>query len=220
MVRSFRFSNASLIMILALGLITLSCGGSYSAPSGGQTKSLTDVSLYAQLAPSIPVNGNLKLIAYGTYGDPAGANPYSKDVSSTATWTSSDEFVATVTMGQVIGTGIGSVAITAKLGGHSGVTTVVVGLTPDIAITPDGTGTFSLSQPQQQFFANATYSDSTVLDLTNYVMWSSTPTGIMKFDDPYGMQPGLATFTSTGTATITATLKPGEEGSLTVTVGP
>ncbi len=207
-------------MILALGLITLSCGGSYPAPSGGQTKSLTNVSLYAQLAPSIPANGNLKLIAYGTYGDPTGANPYSKDVSSTATWTSSDESVATVTMGQVIGTGVGSVAITAKLEGHSGVMTVVVGLTPDIAVTPDGTGTFSLSHPQRQFFANATYSDSTVLDITNYVTWSSTPTGIMKFDDPYGLQPGLATFTSTGTATITATLKAGEEGSLTVTVDP
>lgn len=178
------------------------------------------MSLYAQLAPSIPANGNLKLIAYGTYGDPTGVNPYSKDVSSTATWTSSDESVATVTMGQVIGTGVGSVAITAKLEGHSGVMTVVVGLTPDIAVTPDGTGTFSLSHPQRQFFANATYSDSTVLDITNYVTWSSTPTGIMKFDDPYGLQPGLATFTSTGTATITATLKAGEEGSLTVTVDP
>jgi hypothetical protein len=42
----------------------------------------------------------------------------------------------------------------------------------------------------------------------------------MKFDDPYGLNPGLATFTLTGTATITATLRAGEEGTLTVTVDP
>ncbi len=42
----------------------------------------------------------------------------------------------------------------------------------------------------------------------------------MKFDDPYGLEPGLATFTSTGTATVTATLRAGEEGSLTITVDP
>ncbi len=45
----------------------------------------------------------------------------------------------------------------------------------------------------------------------------------MKFDDPYGLQPGLAAFISTGTATITATFSPGSveaAGVLTVTVEP
>ena len=221
MIFSFRLSSSSLMIVLALLVITTACGGSYSnsSPSGGQAKPLTNVSVYPQSAPSIPVSGSVKLTATGTYGDPAAANPY-KDVSSTATWTSSDEAVATVTKGQVTGTGIGSVAITAKLGGYSAATTVVVGLTPNIAITPDGAGTFSLSKPQRQFFANATYSDSTVLDLTNFVTWSASPTDVMKFDDPYGLEPGLATFTSTGTATITAYLRVGEEGNLTVTVDP
>ena len=217
MILSFRLSNASLMIVLALGVITTACGGGYS--TGGGPAPLTDLYVYAQSAPSIPVGGIVKLIANGKYGDPAAA-VQNKDVTSTATWTSSDDAVATVTMGHVTGTGTGSVAITAKLGGHTAVITVVVGLTPNIAVTPDGTGTFSLSHPQQQFFANATYSDSTVLDLTNYVIWSASPAGVMKFDDPYGLEPGLATFTSTGTATVTATLRAGEEGSLTITVDP
>jgi hypothetical protein len=73
MILSFRFSSASLLTVLALGVITVSCSGGSSTPSGGQAQSLTDVSLTAQSAPL-------------------------------------DDAVATVAMGQVTGTGIGSVA--------------------------------------------------------------------------------------------------------------
>ena len=219
MILSLRCGSASLMIVLALVLITSACGGGYSSPGGSHAKPLTGISLYAAAAPSIPSGGTVKLIAYGTYGDPAGADPY-KDVSGTATWSSSDEAVATVTRGQVTGAGVGSVAITAKLEGYSATTNVIVGLTPTIVITPDGTGTFNLSHPQRQFYAIATYSDNTVLSLTDYVTWSASPPGVMKFDDYYGLFPGLATFTSTGTATITATLREGEEATLTVNVEP
>jgi hypothetical protein len=222
MILSFRYSYASLMIVLALAITTTACGGSYpthSTPGGGQANSLTGLTLQAQSAPSIPANGTVKFIAYGTYGDPlSGGAP--KDLTSTATWTSSDEGVATVVTGVVTGTGAGSVAITAKLGSYSDVKTVVVGLTPTIAVTPESTTPFNLSNPQRQFFANATYSDGTAMDLTNWVKWSASPTSVMKFDDPYGLQPGLATFTSTGTATVIATLRAGEEGNLTVTVDP
>lgn len=221
MILSFRGSSASLMIVLALVLSTTACGGGgYSNPGGSHAKPLTGVSVYVAAAPSIPLGGTVKLIAYGFYGDPAGADPYKKDVSSTASWSTSDEAVATVTRGQVTGAGVGSMAITAKLEGYSATTTVVVGLTPNIAITSEGAAAFSLSHPQRQFFANATYSDSTVLNLTDYVTWSASPPGVMKFDDPYGLLPGLATFTSTGTATITATLRAGEEATLTVNVEP
>jgi hypothetical protein len=191
-----------------------------STPSGGgQAKPLTNLSVYPQSLPSIAASGTAKLFAIGTYGGPA--DEFTKEVTSSATWASSDEGVATVTMGQATGTGVGSVAITANFGDYSAATTVVVGLTPKkIAITSDGPGAFSLSQPKRQFFASATYADSTVLDLTNFVTRSASPTGVRKFDDPDGLEPGLATFTSIGTATITATLGAGEEGNLTVTVDP
>ncbi|MGA9797744.1 MAG: hypothetical protein WBQ68_01945 [Terriglobales bacterium] len=219
MILPFRFSDVRMMIVLALGITTTACGGGYSTPrTGGQAKPLTNLSVYPQSSPSIPVGGTAKLFAIATYGGPAAE--FTKEVTNSVTWTSPDEGVATVTTGQVTGTGVGSVAITAKLGSYSAATTVVVGLTPDITITSDGAGTFSLSQPQRQFFAAGTYSDSTVLDLTNFVKWSASPAGVMNFDDPDGLEPGLATFTSTGTATITATLKAGEEGNLTVTVDP
>jgi hypothetical protein len=148
MIVSVRLSKASLMIVLALGITTSACGGGYSSPSGGgQAKPLTNVYVYAQSAPSILVGGRVKLIANGEYGNPDAAN--TNDVTNTATWTSSDEGVATVTMGQVIGIGVGSVAITAKLGGYSAATTVVVGLTPNIAVTSDGTGTFSSACPNR-----------------------------------------------------------------------
>lgn len=220
MVLSFRFSNASLMIVLALGITTTACGSGSSTPSGGgQTKPLTNLAVYPGSLPSIPVSGTAKLFAIGTYGGPAAE--FTKEVTNSATWTSSDENVATVTMGQLTGTGVGSVVITAKLGGYSGATTVVVGLTlKNIAVTADGSGPFSLSQPERQFFANATYADNTVLDLTNFVTWIASPTGVMRFENPDAFEPGAVTLTSTGTATITATLGEGEEGTLTVTVGP
>ena len=44
MIVSFRLSNASLMIVLALGITTSACGGGYSNPSGGgQSKPLRSV---------------------------------------------------------------------------------------------------------------------------------------------------------------------------------
>ena len=219
-----RFNGASFSILLASVVIATACGsgysspsGSQSSPSGGQPRTLTDVSVYSVTAPSIPVGEKATLVGIGIYG--TAANPYQRnDVTNSATWTSSDPTVATVTKGIVSGIAVGSATITATFEGRTGSTTVVVGLTPNLTITPSGT-TFSLSIPHQQFSATATYSDGTVLNLDAFVGWSSSPTGILEFEDDYDY-PGLATFIATGTTTLTATLRPGEAGSLTVTVGP
>jgi hypothetical protein len=162
------------------------------------------------------------MTAQGTYGDPASANTTYKDVTKSATWSTSDEDVATVAAGVVNGTDLGSATITATLEGKTASSVVVVGLAPDISVTPFDPGAFSLSHPSRQFVATAKYLDGTVLDLTNWMKWSASPSGIMEFDDPYGLQPGLATFISIGTVTITATVKSEAEaeGVLTVTVEP
>ncbi len=115
---------------------------------------------------------------------------------------------------------MGSAKITGAYGGKTDSVTVVVGLAPTMTVTPDSSAAFQLSQPQRQFFVNATYTDGTQLDLTGFVIWTSDPIGVVRFDDPYGFSPGLATLISAGTTTITATHRPGEEGSLSVTVDP
>ncbi len=215
-----RFRGATLFALSFGVLFTFGCGG-YSSSSGGQSNSLTSIGVYAQTAPSIPVSGSVKLIANAAYGDPAISNTYTdKDVTGVATWVSSDTNVATVAQGSVTGVGPGTAEISASLGGQKGSTKVIVGLPASIIITPQDNAKYNLSHPSKQFLATATYSDGTSLDLTNYLTWSANPPGVMKFDDPYGLEPGLATFLSTGTATINGNLRPGEEGNLTVTVDP
>jgi len=71
--------------------------------------------------------------------------------------------------------------------------------------------------PKQLFFAIATFSDGSTLDITDYVTWSSNPSGVVSF---YIYDEGDATFIGTGTTTIAATLSTGEAGTLTITVVP
>ncbi len=59
--------------------------------------------------------------AVGTYSDQT-----TEDITSTASWTSSQASVATVQGGAVIGVGAGTASITASLSGITGKTTVTV----------------------------------------------------------------------------------------------
>jgi Bacterial Ig-like domain (group 2) len=232
-----RIGDASLVVVLASIMSTLACsGGSFSSPITPPTtlpsepppatlpsEPPTQLIVFPVSPPSIVLHGAVTMKALGTYGDPGSANPTSIEVTKFATWSSSDEDVATVVAGVVNGTDLGSATITATIQGKTASSAVTVGIQPDISVTPSDLGAFSLSHPNRQFVATAKYIDGTVLDLTGWVKWSASPEGIVKFDDPYGLQPGLATFISTGTATITATFKPGAveaEGVLNVTVEP
>jgi hypothetical protein len=146
-----------------------------------------------------------------------------KDVTSSATWSSSDTAVATVNNGLVTGTGIGSATITAALDGKTGTAVVVVGQTLTLEVTPVTPETFSLSaNPDQHFQALAHYSDGSTLDLTHYTTWSSSHTGVLAFYDPsdYTHEPGEALLVSPGTTTVTATLDIEHVGSVSVVVLP
>ena len=212
-----KFSNTSLAIALASAVASAACGGGYNNSNPGANQNSFDISVYAHSYPSIPVNGTVEVLADGYYGP----NHDYRALTSTATWATSNNAVATVDKGQVTGIGVGSSLITATADGKSGSITVVVGLTPTIAVVPPGTG-FSLSaHPQQQFSAQAAYAGGTTLDLTWWVTWSSSAKAVLVFpDDPYGLNPGLATLLTAGTATVAATEPGGETGSLDVTVVP
>jgi hypothetical protein len=172
-------------------------------------------------APSIAVAGTVQVSANASYQVSA-TEISDKDVTSSATWSSSNAHVATVNKGLVTGTGIGSATISASLDGKTGKTLVVVGQTATLDITVIGNGAFSLSAPDQQFKASASYSDGSVLDLTAYASWTSSAPEVLKFYDlsDYLHGPGEAALLTTGNTTITATLEAGEVGSLDVTVVP
>jgi trimeric autotransporter adhesin len=212
------------LLALLLPILTLAgCNGAYSGTSSGTNYPyLSGVTLQPGAAPSIAVAGTVQVGANGAYQDSATEISYN-DVTSSATWSTSNGAVATVNKGLVTGTGIGSATITASLNGKTGTTTVVVGQTPTLDVTPTGTGTFSLSaNPDQHFQVSASYSDGTVLDLTIYATWNSSVPGVLKFYGPYDYthDPGEATLLATGTTTITASLDSGDVGALDVTVIP
>jgi trimeric autotransporter adhesin len=212
-----RNARLAVLTLLLLILAIVGCGGGYPNPT--QTSDpLVAIFVNASSVPSIAPGETIQLGASGGYPSSAPGGISYKDVRKSATWSTSNAAVARVDKGLVTGTGVGSVTITATLGGQTGSATVVVGLSSTLAITPTGADPISKSAtPGQQFIAQATYSDGTVLDVTNFGTWSSNPTGIVTF---YSYFPGDATFVATGTTTITATFSTGEAPTATVTVVP
>ena len=205
------------VLTLLLPILAIAgCGGGYPNPTQASNP-LVAIFVNANSLPSIAPGETIQLNASGGYRSSPTEVSY-KDITNSATWSTSNPAVATVDKGLVTGTGIGSVTITATLGQQTGPATVVVGLSSTIAITPTGAEAFSKSAtPQQQFIAEATYSDGTVLDVTDFGRWSSNPTGIVSF---YPYFPGDAAFVATGTTTITATFHSGETPTATITVVP
>jgi len=221
---SIRKAVAALLAHLLPLLTLVACNSAYNGTTGKGAKYpfLSTVSLQPGSSPSIALAGTVQVNANAAYQVSATEIRYN-DVTSSATWSSSNDSVATVSKGLVTGTGIGSATISASLDGKTGEALIVVGQTATLDITAKGTGGFSLSaNPDQQFQASASYADGNVLDLTIYAIWTSSMPGVVKFYDPYDYThgPGEATLLATGTTTITATLDSGEVGTLDVTVVP
>jgi len=165
---------------------------------------------------SLPVGLSLLLKATATYADQS-----TQDVTATATWTVLDSSVATVgnagsAAGQVTGVKIGSTTVTATLSGLNGSATVTVAQPNlvSISVAPDTT-TVSAGNTQA-FTATANYDNSTTLDITTQVTWSSSNIAVAQVSNAAGSN-GVATSLTAGTATITATYS-GANGTATLTV--
>jgi hypothetical protein len=197
-------------------LILTSCGGGYQNVNQSRfQKSLAQIQVITSGGPSIQIAGTVVLSASAVYQ--ISPNSFSNtDVTKSATWTTSDPAIATVSNGIVTGTGIGSVTISAAFGGKSGTMTVFVGLTSYITISP--AGPFRLSGASGlTFYATETFSDGSTVDVSGPAFWDSSSGGVISI---YPFLGGDATLVGTGTTTITATLSTGEVGTLTVTVVP
>jgi len=175
--------------------------GSGQPGSGGQPvpATLSGLSVTPN-ATSIAATSTVTLHAMGSYSDGS-----SKDLSSSATWTSSNSNVATVsTSGVVTGVASGAASITAKSGtftnsaaitvsGGSSVTLTAIAISPAGPTIPINTS--------QQLTATGSYSDASSRDLTSLVTWSSSTIANATVDAA-----GLVSGIGAGTATITATL--------------
>jgi uncharacterized protein YjdB len=177
--------------------------GSVISPSDNLTiKAITLQSIGVSPAnPSISPSQTQQFTATGTYSDGS-----SKNITASATWTSSNTAVAMVgaNTGLASGVSAGTAQITATLGSvvsPSPTLTVVKSITlQSIAVSPANP---SINRSQtQQFTATGTYSDSSSKVITASATWTSSNTAVATI----GVNSGLATGISGGSSQITATL--------------
>ena len=211
-------NRKTLAASVALGLlIPLGCGGGYQNINPENKppyqKSLAQIQVFAPAGPSIPTGGTVLVSASAVYQ--ISPNSFTNtDVTKSAAWTTSDAAVATVNNGVVTGTGTGSVTISAVFSGKSGSTTIFVGLTNYVTISPKGP--FRLSSSGISFYATETFPDGSTLDVSGPATWSAS-SGVLNI---YPYAGGWADIVAAGTTTVTATLDTGEVGSVDVTVVP
>jgi uncharacterized protein YjdB len=126
----------------------------------------------------------------------------SQDITSSATWSSSDSNIASVSAaGIATGSGPGTVTIKAKSGAMESnasltVTAAAANLV-SISIAPSASSI--PVNTSQQFTATGTYSDGSSADLTALVTWSSSTTAIATVDVG-----GLVTAVAAGSTNISA----------------
>jgi len=131
-------------------------------------------------------------------------------LTTQVTWASSNEAVAQISNalgseGVASSLALGTTTISAALDGVTGSTSMTVGAASldSIAVTPLAA---SLAPGgTKQYTATGTFSDTTTLDLTTQVTWSSMNTVAAQISNAPGSQ-GLATALAEGATTISATL--------------
>ena len=221
---------------LLLGILT-GCGG-----GGGQQRSpilssptptppptfkphYTSAFIFSTKFAQLAVNDTMAYTADAEY-QTSPTESTTQDVTSQATWSTSDASVATVNdAGMVTAIRTGSATITASFAGLVGTALVVVNQKPTIVVGVDSPvlDTLSLSffgTNHPEFSAAATYPDGSKLDATGFAAWTADPSGILKFWKDYTYQGGIATLVAVGKTTVTAKLRTGETGTLVVTVVP
>lgn len=214
-------SDTSIATVSATGMVTAKSHGAVTISatlSGvGGSANLTVTATLVSIAVtgtslSIAQGTSEQLTATGTFNDGSTQN-----LTGSATWTSSDTTVATVssskpTQGLTKGLTAGSAIISATSGSLTGSATLTVtsATVTSIAVTP-ASPNISLGLTQQ-FTAVGTFSDSSTQDITGVVAWKSSATGVASITVS-----GLATGVNIGSTNISATFG-GVTGSVTLTV--
>lgn len=200
-------------MPLSVGLLTLclatvllaSCNSGSS--SSVQINPTLSAVVVTPAMPSVNISAMQQFTATANYSDGS-----TKDVTPSASWTSSNTSIATVqSMGQAnpgMATGVasGSASIGASFGGMNGSTTLTVsGTAPvvtSISIAPTAI-TMSVGGTTQ-FTATAGYSDGSTKTVTSLATWTSSDKTIASIESSGQTTPGLATGLAPGNVNITA----------------
>ena len=215
--------------VASRGLITSVGGGStlITAQSGavsGSTAFTTEDPLFtlrsiaiAPLNASIQPGSTLQYGATGTFADGS-----TRDLTPFVIWSSSAPGVAMMSnsagsQGRASTLAVGNATIRAATGAYSAFTNLNVApptlqtivISPDVASVPLGRS--------HQFRAAGTFSDGSVVDVTETVTWTLSSSTVAVISNTAGTR-GLATSVTTGTTVITATSGTvTDSASLTVT---
>ncbi|PYX00404.1 MAG: Ig domain-containing protein [Acidobacteria bacterium] len=187
-------------MILLMGCGGGGNSGSSNPPSNPSSPAATLTSL--QLTPAsqaLAPGAGQQFTATGHYSDGT-----SKDLTSSAQWSSSDSNVASVSgTGMATAVAFGVVTVTAQSGSLQATATVNVSSagTNLTAISISPAGASIPIHTTQQFTATGSYSDGSSRDLTGLVSWGSSSTAAATIDVN-----GLLTGVAAGSTTISATL--------------
>jgi uncharacterized protein YjdB len=150
---------------------------------------------------SIPNTIHAQFKAVGTF-----ANGDTQDLTSAVTWTASSSSIATISnatgsIGLATGIQPGNVTISAVFSGQVGTAllTVTSATLTSIAVSPPNAAIGAGSA--QTFAAKGTFSDGSIITITNQVSWSSSNSSVVTINSN-----GSASGIATGTSTISATL--------------
>ncbi|HHI93181.1 MAG TPA: hypothetical protein ENK04_06635 [Gammaproteobacteria bacterium] len=151
--------------------------------------------------PSLPLGAQLNLSATGLYSDGS-----SQELSNQVSWSSADSGILTVdASGFVQPQAIGSSTVSASLAGVTADTLVTVSNAVLTSIEIAATSTTLSLGKQQALRALGHYSDGSLQDVTEQVIWQSVPSEPLAISNASGSR-GLATALVMGSLTVTATL--------------
>ena len=200
------------IALVYLGLL-IGCGGGGNSNSG--SKGIQPVVLQSiQVTPgtsSIASGLTQAFTATGKYSDNS-----SKDLTNSASWSSSNSTTATVSnSGVTTGKTPGSSTITATSSGVSGSATLTVTSATLVSLVVSPANELVALGATVQFTAIGTFTDGSTQNLTSTVQWTSANQSVAGMNA--NSTPGLAIGAALGTSSISATSGT-ISGSTTLTV--
>jgi len=194
-----------------MGLVAACGGGGGSGSSGGgggggggnnpPTVTLSSISVApaSGASTSVVAGLTLQLKATGSYSDGT-----TKDLSSSVTWSSSDDHTATVVAGLVTGVAAGAVTISAKSDSVTGTDALTVAPPDLLSVVISPNGPTIRKNGTQQFKLFGKYTDGSVTQIDQGVTWSSSDNSIATIDPTSGEATALSTVGNTHISATTA----------------
>jgi len=176
--------------------ITATCGSKSASCSVTVTRTLTGITL-SPSSETVTKGDSVSLTATANYNDGS-----TEDVTSGATWSSSDTSKATVSDGTVLAFAVGSATITASYGGFSDTCAITVE-NPMTGLSLSSSSETVAKRSSVSLTATATYADGSTADVTSSATWTSSS------DDFATVSGGTVTGVQVTTSSVKITAKYG-----------